>query len=131
MPDTISGVIHAQIRPSRERMTGHHLAVAFGVRDSRESPVGQYSAVMTGRGLQGRRVARQMIRVAFACGVALLVGWIALPGYVHPMFGSVPWYVDWLPVVGVAIYFLGLGWMVRIYRANPEPDAHNWRYRDF
>jgi len=72
-----------------------------------------------------------MIRVAVACGAALLVGWIALPGYVHPMFGPVPWYTDWLPVVAVAIYFLGLGWMVRIYRADPEPDAHNWRYRDF
>ena len=31
-----------------------------------------------------------------------------------------------LPVLGVIV---GLVWMIRIYRADPEPDQHAWRYR--
>ena len=31
-----------------------------------------------------------------------------------------------LGVVGV---IGGLAWMIRIYRADPEPDQHAWRYR--
>jgi hypothetical protein len=61
----------------------------------------------------------------------MLVIGIAQPGFMRPMVASVPWYANLLPVVGVAIYSLGLGWMVRIYRTDPEPDARNWRYRDF
>ena len=72
-----------------------------------------------------------MIALAVVCGIAPLLLWIAQPGFMRPMFGVTPWPVD-APAMGLAIYFIGLGWMVRIYRAsaNPEPDARNWRYRD-
>jgi hypothetical protein len=36
---------------------------------------------------------------------------------------SVP---TWLGVVGIAV---GLVWMWRIHRADPEPDPRAWRYR--
>ena len=32
--------------------------------------------------------------------------------------------------VAVAGYVIGLTWMVRIYRSDPEPDQHAWRYRE-
>ena len=31
--------------------------------------------------------------------------------------------------LGVAGVIVGLVWMVRIHRADPEPDQHAWRYR--
>lgn len=85
---------------------------------------------MTGRGLQGRRTARQLILFAVVCGLADLFGFVALPGATQPMFGIEPWYAPALPLVGLASYFLGLGWMIRLYRADPEPDRRSWRYRD-
>jgi len=32
--------------------------------------------------------------------------------------------------VGAAIFVTGFIWMVRIYRADPEPDQRAWRYRE-
>ena len=31
--------------------------------------------------------------------------------------------------MGVVGIIVGLVWMIRIYRADPEPDQHAWRYR--
>jgi hypothetical protein len=36
---------------------------------------------------------------------------------------------DVLLVLGVAGMVIGFGWMIRIYRADPEPDQRSWRYR--
>jgi hypothetical protein len=36
---------------------------------------------------------------------------------------------SYMPVLGVMGVIVGLAWMVRIYRADPEPDQHAWRYR--
>jgi hypothetical protein len=87
----------------------------------------RYIPFMTGRGLRGRQVGR-LIQLAALPGFAMLFGWIAQPGYMDVM--PVPWYVPYIPFIGIVMYFLGLGWMVRIYRADPDPDARNWRYRD-
>jgi hypothetical protein len=70
-------------------------------------------------------MARALIGVAVLSGIAPFV-WIAQPVYMVP----VPWPAPLLPFVGLVIYFIGLGWMVRIYRTNPEPDTRSWRYRD-
>jgi hypothetical protein len=91
----------------------------------------RYIAVMTGRGLRGRRIARQMIVLAVLPGLVMLFAWITQPGYIGPMFRVVPWFVPYIPFIGFLMYVLGLGWMVRIYRADPEPDRPSWRYRDF
>jgi hypothetical protein len=32
---------------------------------------------------------------------------------------------------GVGGMLLGLAWMIRIYRADPEPDESSFRFRDF
>jgi cytochrome c biogenesis protein CcdA len=74
-------------------------------------------------------MARALIVLAVPYGFATLFGWLMQPGLMGPRF--VPWYALLLPVVaGLASYFLGLAWMVRIYRADPEPDSRSWRYRN-
>jgi hypothetical protein len=42
-----------------------------------------------------------------------------------------PSLTEWiLPGLGVLGILLGLAWMVRIFRADPEPDSSAWRYRE-
>jgi hypothetical protein len=36
-----------------------------------------------------------------------------------------------LPVLAMLVYFVGLAWMIRIYRTSHlEPETSNWRYRE-
>lgn len=35
-----------------------------------------------------------------------------------------------VPAIGVVGLVVGLIWMVRIFRADPEPRTKGWRYRD-
>ena len=70
---------------------------------------------------------------------ALLIAAIAMPAFVVLLRVTQPglsggmyepqWYEVALPWAGVAGYLLGLSWMIRIYRADPEPDERTWRYR--
>jgi hypothetical protein len=75
-------------------------------------------------------MARALIAIAVLSGFVVLPAWVAQPGFMQSMFGVPLWPVG-LPAVGVAIYFFGLGWMVRLYPRDPEPDRPSWRYRDF
>jgi hypothetical protein len=81
-------------------------------------------------GQRGRRIARALIALAIIWGLGALFLWVAQPGFMGDGLYE-PWYETALPIVGVASYFLGLGWMVRIYRASPEPGERTWRYHDF
>jgi hypothetical protein len=77
-----------------------------------------------------RRMARTMLAAAVALPVFVLLAWLIQPGDIGPMFSyEPPWYLVALPWAGAAGYVLGLGWMIRIYRANPEPGDRTWRYR--
>jgi hypothetical protein len=88
-------------------------------------------APKTTDGQRGRRVARGLIVLAVLYGLAILYLWVFLGrDFMEPTFGLVQSY-GWVAViVGVATYFLGIGWMIRIYRAQREPDERTWRYRD-
>jgi hypothetical protein len=79
-------------------------------------------------------IGRAMIGLTFGVlGVALL-GFIVAPAGSSPMFATPP---DLLGIpagvvtslAGVAGVVVGLTWMIRIYRSDPEPDQHAWRYR--
>ncbi len=66
----------------------------------------------------------------FAIGFAAFI-WIAQPGWNGPMFWGGPRVEELIMVVGGFLgVAVGLVWMARIYRADPEPDQRAWRYRD-
>jgi hypothetical protein len=82
------------------------------------------------RGRRVRRIARAMIALAIGWGLGVLFLWVAQPGFMGGGWYA-PWYVSVLPIVGIVSYVVGLGWMVRIYRASLEPGERAWRYRDY
>jgi hypothetical protein len=75
-----------------------------------------------------RTAARALLIAAILMPLALLAWWVAQPGFMGRP--EPQWYQVALPWAGAAGYLLGLIWMIRIYRADPEPDVPSWRYRD-
>ena len=77
---------------------------------------------------------RIMLAVGLIGTVTAVAGALVLMLAATPMFGPEPTVLG-LPnrvvvaALGGAVAVFGLGWMVRIYRANPEPDRRSWRYR--
>ena len=51
------------------------------------------------------------------------------PHLSDPMFLEPPVWAKVLTALAVVGVIVGLVWMVRIYRADPEPDQKAWRYR--
>jgi hypothetical protein len=82
--------------------------------------------------LPARRMARALLIAAIAMPAVVGVWWILEP-FVMDVMSGVPaeprWYEVALPWAGAAGYLIGLGWMIRIYRADPEPGERTWRYR--
>ena len=84
---------------------------------------------MTGRGLRGRRVARRIIAVAIGLDAFVALLLINAPRGMGGGFGP-PSIVEWLiPAAGVALNVIGLAWMIRIYRSDPEAHPSFWRFR--
>jgi hypothetical protein len=84
--------------------------------------INEYMAESNERARSGRRAARNMIlSVVMVVGFAGFL-WIAAP---NPIGGfgvrPTPWSLI-LPAAGLLGIVIGLVWMIRIYRANPEPD---------
>jgi len=80
------------------------------------------------RGKRGRTYAKAEFIVAVVATLLAALLYVSMPAYMFT-----PRWPDWLetamvpaPIVGVVIGFV---WMARIYRANPEPDHGDWRYR--
>jgi hypothetical protein len=101
-------------------------------RDRASWIVGRSILSMT-PGQRGRWIGRGLIAIAMLA-IALAVVWsIAAPGFSSGLstgmrFGPVP--VDaFLLLAGMTGILGGLVWMIRIHRADPEPDQHAWRYR--
>ncbi|MEA2674053.1 MAG: hypothetical protein QOI92_1245 [Chloroflexota bacterium] len=72
------------------------------------------------------------IEIALAIGLGAFVGAIELlqPTDIGPMFKTPPsdlWLTS-LPAFGVLAYLIGLAWMIRIYRADPERHRSSWRF---
>jgi hypothetical protein len=83
---------------------------------------------MTGRGLAGRRTASLMLQVTIVVDAFIAFLFIAGPRSIGAMQFGPPSMLEWLvPVVGVALNLVGLVWMVRIYRADPEAHSSFWR----
>ena len=85
--------------------------------------------------LRRRRLGRAhtLIRAELAIGVAapLVVGfmYVAAPGFSGGW--REPWLLEQLrPWAGVGGVILGLVWMIRISKPEPEGGERTWRYRD-
>jgi hypothetical protein len=77
------------------------------------------------RARRGRRLARNMFAAAI---FTLLLSAFLIVAAPNSMGGGSPGPgpAALIGVVGLAV---GILWMVRILRADPEPDAKSWRYR--
>lgn len=75
-------------------------------------------------------IGRAMIWLAvIAIAVAALVTLLPPQGLTTPMDLEPPVWSKVLTALAVVGVVVGLVWMVRIYRADPEPDQAAWRYR--
>jgi type IV secretory pathway VirB2 component (pilin) len=90
------------------------------------------------RGQLGRSVARVELAVAAISGFVLAPFlYLAAPASfeagatsIQPMFVGPKGHETALAGIAIAGFLIGFAWMVRIYRANPEPDQRAWRYRE-
>ncbi len=81
---------------------------------------------------RARRLIRLELAIAFAAPIVLGFLFVAAPPHSHPMFEREPLLIQSLVVwAGVAMFIVGLVWMIRIYRADPEAGESAWRYRDY
>jgi hypothetical protein len=86
------------------------------------------------RARRGRRLARLIFAVAVSPLAVVAFLFVAAPNGPQGMYLQEPQphalvvAAPFIPILGIVI---GLVWMVRIFRADPEPDAKSWRYRDF
>lgn len=84
-------------------------------------------------GRRGRKIARAMIVLAPALIPLVMFYLVARPGWMgkpvfEPRYFGLP-LDEFSLVVGFGGMAVGLAWMIRIYRADPEPGETTWRYR--
>ncbi|HTG41781.1 MAG TPA: hypothetical protein VK697_09225 [Methylomirabilota bacterium] len=80
------------------------------------------------RARRGRATARLMLAAAILAVAFMILFVLAAPNYTYTPEPNPP---DVL-VFGIAVlgFAIGLAWMWRILRADPEPDPEAWRYRE-
>jgi hypothetical protein len=84
-----------------------------------------------------RRLRRARTLIRFELGLALtapplaLFYWVAAPNMMGGGMHEPPLIETLAPWVGVGTYVIGLAWMLRLSRPDPEPGEHSWRYRAF
>jgi hypothetical protein len=82
---------------------------------------------------EGRSWRWHLIRLelAAAIGPPAVIGALFLlaPDTSGPMFRSPPdpLFASSIIALGIALYLIGLVWMLRIYRADPEAHPSSWR----
>jgi hypothetical protein len=84
------------------------------------------------RRLDRARALRQVeLFIGFA--VPLVAGflYVASPGYSSGLNAEPPLIASLVPWAGVVGVLVGVVWMVRLSRPDPEAGERTWRYRDF
>jgi hypothetical protein len=84
-------------------------------------------------GQYGRRIGRCLLAIALLTIGLTWFLFIAAPGFMEPMFVPTAWRYAGLGSLLIAVFGQvgGFLWMLRLHRANPEPDQHAWRYQRF
>jgi hypothetical protein len=78
-----------------------------------------------------RFLIRAELAIALAAPLILAFLYIAAPGNIGGGMFAVPWFIDAVPWVAAAGVIVGVAWMIRLSRADPEAGERSWRYRDF
>jgi protein-S-isoprenylcysteine O-methyltransferase Ste14 len=89
----------------------------------------EFMAQSNAKARRGRASARGLFEavVVLLAFVAFLL--LSPPNTIEPFFE--PGLIVWIaPGIGILGILVGLAWMWRIVRADPEPDTSAWRYRD-
>ena len=85
-----------------------------------------FMADSNARAHRGRLLARQMFGLAlFAIFLASFL-FVAAPNFIGGMASGPD---PGVTALGISGLIVGFAWMVRILRADPDPDAKAWRYR--
>ena len=80
------------------------------------------------RARRGRATALLMLAAAILAVAFIILIVLAAPNYMYTPEPKPPdVIVLGIPVLG---FVIGLAWMWRILRADPEPDSEVWRYRE-
>jgi hypothetical protein len=80
------------------------------------------------RARRGRATARLMLAAAILTVAFIILFVLAAPDYMYTPEPKPPDVIVFgIPVLG---FVIGLAWMWRILRADPEPDSEAWRYRE-
>jgi hypothetical protein len=75
---------------------------------------------------------RAELVIAFAAPVLAGFLFVTAPGTMGgPMFDEPPAFGWLLPLVAIAGVVVGIVWMLRLSRQDPEAGERSWRYRDF
>jgi hypothetical protein len=98
-----------------------------------EGPTDSLPVSMTGRGLRGRRMARLMFVIAIVPAAMLGAVFVSPPAMIGPLQAGEPGPLPGAAIIGAGIlaYIVGLAWMIRIYRADPEAHGSFWRSRRY
>ena len=75
---------------------------------------------------------RAELVIAFAAPVLTGFLLVAQPGTMGgPMFYEPPRFASLIPWAAVVGVLVGIVWMLRLSRPDPEAGERSWRYRDF
>jgi hypothetical protein len=90
----------------------------------------EFMAQSNAKARRGREIARGLVTAVLVVLAFVTLLFLNLPNTMGgPSFE--PSLTEWImPGLGVLGIVVGLAWMVRILRADPEPDSSAWRYRD-
>ena len=82
---------------------------------------------MTGRGLRGRLAAQRILLAAILLDALAVLLFASAPNMIGPMMSEPPRFMWLIPAFGIALNLVGLAWMIRIVRADPERHPSFWR----
>jgi hypothetical protein len=80
---------------------------------------------------RARSLIQAELTIALAAPFIAAFLYVAAPGGSRPMFAEPSLLESALPWAAAAGVIVGIAWMVRLSRPDPEPGERSWRYRDF
>jgi protein-S-isoprenylcysteine O-methyltransferase Ste14 len=90
----------------------------------------EFMAQSNAKAQRGREIARALVAAVLVLLAFVAILFLNLPNTMGGPFFE-PSLTEWIvPGLGVLGILVGLAWMVRIIRADPEPDSSAWRYRE-